>query len=76
MALKQFSRHQVVWHALDQTIVIIVVMLEYGVIASIVQVSAIVILKCVNNDDYCGIFTSENLNVSIHNSMVIMSKFS
>ena len=44
--------------------------------ALIVQVSAIVIIKCVNNGDYCGIFTSENLNVSIHNSMAIMSTFS
>ena len=56
--------------------VIIVVMLEYGVTALIVQVSAIVIIKCVNNGNYCRIFTSENLNVSIHNSMVIMSTFS
>ena len=46
MALKQLSKHQVVQDLPIQNIVLIVVMLECGVTALIVQVSAVVIKVC------------------------------
>ena len=51
MALKHLSKHQAVWDTPIHDIVIIVVMLEYGVTALIVQVSAIVILRCVSSEE-------------------------
>ena len=47
MALKHLSKHQVVQDLPIHDIVLIVVMLECGVTALIVQVSAIVIIRLV-----------------------------
>ena len=55
IALKHLSKHQVVQDLLIHDIVLIVVTLECGVTALIVQVSAIVIIRCVSGEDCCGI---------------------
>ena len=75
MALKHLSK--VVQDLSIHNIVPILVMLECGVTALIVQVSAIVIIRCVSSEDCCGILmTYRNVKVLTHISMVIISTIS